>query len=106
MSNEVLDTDFLPINMITTVKGCYNELGKCNSLRIALNKHQLDLVKKLAKLQNKIVVEIEQNMFDAVICDYVVCNKDEKDTIHIGEREHYSIEDFGDCYETERRVLL
>ena len=105
MTNEILDTDFLPLDMITTAEGCRNEIGKCNDLRIALEKHQLNLVKKLAKLQNKIVVKINQNMIGACICDYVICSEEEKDTIHVGESEHYEIEDFGDCYEYEREVI-
>lgn len=105
MSNEVLDTDFLPLDLLTTEEGIQNEIGKCNSLRIALEHHQLDLVKKLAKLQNKKVVKINQLMSDGYICDYVICNEDEVDDVNILKSLHYEIEDFGDLYETEREVI-
>lgn len=105
MSNEVLDTDFLPLDLLTTEEGIRNEIGKCNDLRIALEHHQLDLVKKLAKLQNKKVVKINQHMIDGYINDYVICNENEVDDVNIAESLHYEIEDFGDCYETEREVV-
>ena len=105
MSNEVLDTDFLPLDMITTAEGIQNEIGKCNALRIALEHHQLALIKKLAKLQNKKVVRIVQQNTDGYIFDYVICNEDEVDDVSIAESLHYEIEDFGDCYETEREVI-
>lgn len=105
MSNEVLDTDFLPLDLLTTEEGIQNEISKCNSLRIALEHHQLDLVKKLAKLQNKKVVKINQQMSDGYINDYVICNEDEVDDVNIAKSLHYEIEDFGYFYETEREVI-
>lgn len=105
MSDEVLDTDFLPLDLLTTEEGIRNEIGKCNDLRIALEHHQLNLVKKLAKLQNKKVVKINQQMSEGYICDYVICNEDEVDDVNISESLHYEIEDFGDCYETDREVI-
>lgn len=105
MNNEILDTDFLPLDLLTTEEGIKNEIGKCNDLRIALEHHQLSLVKKLAKIQNKNVVKINQQMADSYICDYVICNKDEIDDVNIAESLHYEIECFGDCYETEREVI-
>lgn len=105
MSNEVLDTDFLPLDLLTTEEGIRNEIGKCNALRIALEHHQLDLIKKLAKLQNKKVVKINQQMSDGYICDYVICNENEVNDVYTTESLHYEIEDFGDCYETEREVI-
>ena len=106
MSNyQILDTDFLPLDLLITEEGIQNEIGKCNVLRIALNIHQIALIKKLAKLQNKKVVKINQQMSDGYICDYVICNEDEVNDININESLHYEIEDFGDCYETEREVI-
>lgn len=105
MSDEVLDTDFLPLDLLTTEEGIQNEIGKCNALRIALEHHQLALVKKLAKLQNKKLVKINQQMNDGYICDYVICNENEIDDVNIAESLYYEIEDFGDCYETEREVV-
>ena len=105
MSNKILDTDFLPLDLLITEEGIQNEIGKCNDLRIALEHHQLALVKKLAKLENKKVIKIIQHMTDGYICDYVICNDDEVDDVNIAESLHYEIEDFGDCYETEREVI-
>lgn len=105
MSDEVLDTDFLPLDLLTTEEGIQNEIGKCNALRIALEHHQLDLVKKLAKLQNKKVVKINQQMANGYICDYIICNEDEVDDVDILKSLHYEIEDFGDLYETDREVI-
>lgn len=105
MSDEVLDTDFLPLDLLTTEEGIQNEIGKCDALRIALEHHQLDLVKKLAKLQNKKVVKINQQMANGYICDYVICNEDEVDDVNILKSLHYEIEDFGDLYETDREVI-
>ena len=105
MSNEVLDTDFLPLDLLTTEEGIQNEIGKCNSLRIALEHHQLALVKKLAKLQNKKVVKINQQMSDGYICDYVICNENEVNDVNISESLHYEIVNFGDSYEIDREVI-
>lgn len=105
MSDEVLDTDFLPLDLLTTKEGIQHEIGKCNALRIALQHHQLALVKKLAKIQNKKVVKINQQIFDGRISDYVVCSDDETNKSFFEQSLHYEIEDFGDCYETEREVI-
>ena len=105
MNDEVLDTDFLPLDLLTTKEGVQNEIGKCNALRIALEHHQLALVKKLAKLQNKKVVKINQRMPDGYISDYVVCSDDEVNKKFFEQSLHYEIVSFGDCYEINREVV-
>ena len=97
MSNEVLDTDFLPLDLLTTEEGIQNEIGKCNALRIALEHHQLDLVKKLAKLTNNKVVRVRSNYIDVVIDDYCVVDKHiDKSCVNLAESLYFDVVDYGD----------
>ena len=105
MSNEVLDTDFLPLDLLTTEEGIQNEISKCDSLRMALMRHQLALVKKLAKITNKIVIRIEQYSNNVIINDYCVIDRNKIDDVSCADSLHYEIEDFGDCEVTEREVI-
>ena len=97
MSDEVLDTDFLPLDMITTPEGCMHEIAKCDDLRLALNNHQYTLVKLYAKLTNKKVVLVRQHFVDTVIDDFCVVDKStKKEDVNLIESLHYEIVDFGD----------
>lgn len=97
MSNEVLDTDFLPLDMITTAEGCANEITKCDELRLALSRHQYELVKLYAKLTNNKVVRTRSNYLDVVIDDYCVVDKHiDKNCVSLAESLHYDVVDYGD----------
>lgn len=102
MSNEVLDTDFLPLDMITTAEGCAKEINKCDDLRLALSRHQYELVKLYAKLTNNKVVRVRCNYIDCVIDDYCVVDKQiDKDCVSISESLYYDVIDYGDGQEVE-----
>lgn len=97
MSNEVLDTDFLPLDMITTAEGCANEITKCDELRLALSRHQYELVKLYAKLTNNKLVRIRSNYIDMITDDYCVVNKNiNKDEVNLAESLYYEVVDYGD----------
>ena len=106
MSNEVLDTDFLPLDMITTPEGCMHEIAKCDDLRLALNNHQFELVKLYAKLTNKKVVLVRQHFVDTVIDDFCVVDKStKKEDANLTESMHYEIVDFGDGQIIENKEM-
>lgn len=106
MSDEVLDTDFLPLDMITTPEGCMHEIAKCGDLRLALNNHQFTLVKLYAKLTNKKVVLVRQHFIDTVIDDFCVVNKfTKKEDVNLIESLHYEIVDFGDGQIVESKEM-
>lgn len=97
MSNEVLDTDFLPIDLIKSKEVCAQEIAKCDDLHIALKNHQYTLVKLYAKLTNKKVVLVRQQCNDVVIDDFCVVDKStKKEDVNLTESLHYEIVDFGD----------
>ena len=97
MSNEVLDTDFLPLDMITSAEGCANEITKCDELRLALSRHQYELIKLYAKLTGNKVVRIRSNCIDTVIDDYCVVDKHiDKNTVSLAESLYYDVVDYGD----------
>lgn len=97
MSNEVLDTDFLPLDLIKSKEVCAQEIAKCNDLRLALNNHQYELVKLYAKLTDKKVVLVRQHFIDTVIDDFCVVDKStKKEDTNLIESLHYEIVDFGD----------
>lgn len=75
MNDEVLDTDFLPLDLIKSKEVCAHEITKCVDLRLALNNHQFELVKLYAKLTNKKVVLVRQHFVDTVIDDFCVVDK-------------------------------
>lgn len=102
MSNEVLDTDFLPLDMITTAEGCGNEITKCDELRLALSRHQYELVKLYAKLTGNKVVRVRSNYYDVLIDDYCVVDKHiDKDSVSLSESLHYDVVDYGDSMNEE-----
>ena len=97
MSNEVLDTDFLPLDLITTAEGCANEITKCDELHLALSRHQYELVKLYAKLTNNKVVRIRSNYNYVIIDDYCVVDKlINKDSVNLAESLHFDVVDYGD----------
>lgn len=97
MDNEVLDTDFLPLDMITSAEGCANEITKCDELFLALKNHRYDLVKLYAKLTGNKVVRVRSNYIDVVIDDYCVVDKHiDKDSVSLAESLHYDVVDYGD----------
>jgi hypothetical protein len=106
MSDEVLDTDFLPLDMITTAESCMHEIAKCDDLRLALNNHQFTLVKLYAKLTNKKVVLVRQHFVDTVIDDFCVVDKStKKEDANLIESMHYEIVDFGDGQIVESKEM-
>ena len=97
MSNEILDTDFLPLDMITTAEGCANEITKCDELRLALSRHQYELVKLYAKLTNNKLVRIRSNYIDVITDDYCVVDENiNKDEVNLAESLYYEVVDYGD----------
>lgn len=97
MSDEVLDTDFLPLDLIKSKEVCANEITKCDDLRLALNNHQYTLIKLYAKLTNKKVILVRQRFIDTVIDDFCVVDKStNKEDVNLSESLYYEIIDFGD----------
>ena len=95
--NGVLDTDFLPLAMITTAEGCAKEIAKCDDLRLALSRHQYDLVKLYAKLTGNKVVRIRSNYIDVVIDDYCIVDKHiDKNSVSLHESAYFYVVDYGD----------
>lgn len=102
MSDEVLDTDFLPLDMITTAESCANEITKCDELRLALSRHQYELVKLYAKLTGNKLVRVRSNMIDAIIDDYCVVDKHiDKSCVSLAESLYFDVVDYGDGQEVE-----
>lgn len=97
MNNEVLDTDFLPLDMITTAEGCANEITKCDELRLALSKHQYELVKLYAKLTGNKVVRVRSLYNFSTIDDYCVVDKQiDKSCVGLAESLYFDVIDYGD----------
>lgn len=95
--NEILDTDFLPLDMITTAEGCANEITKCDELRLALSNHQYKLTRLYAKLTGNKLVRVGSRYYNVIIDDYCVVNKKiDKNCVNIQESLYYNIVDYGD----------
>lgn len=106
MSNEVLDTDFLSLDLIKSRDVCANEINKCNDLRLALNNHQYELVKLYTKLADKKVILVRQHFVDTIIDDFCVVRKStNKDEVSLAESLHYEIVDFGDGQIIENKEI-
>lgn len=102
MSDEVLDTDFLPLDLIKSEEVCLNEIDKCDNLRLALRRHQYELVKLYTKLTNSKLYKFTTTFDNVIVNDYIVCPK--KDNINnycIADSIHYEIENFGDDQDTD-----
>ena len=97
MSNEVLNTDFLPLDMITSAEGCMHEIAKCDDLYLALKNHRYELIKLYAKLTNNKVVRVRSNYIDVVIDDYCVVDKHiDKSCVNLAESLYFDVVDYGD----------
>lgn len=106
MNDEVLDTDFLPLDMITTSECCSKEISKCDELRLALDKHQLELVKLYAKITDTKLVKITSQYNDVIINDYVICDKEsDKYSAFIGDSCYFEIDDYGDGTELDHKEI-
>ena len=102
MSNEVLDTDFLPLDMITSAEGCINEINKCDELRLALSRHQYELVKLYTKFTGNKLVRVRCNYIDCVIDDYCVVDKQiDKNCVSLASSLYFDVVDYGDGQEVE-----
>lgn len=100
MSNEVLDTDFLPLDLIKSEEVCLSEINKCDNLRLALRRHQYALTKLYTKLTNSRLYKFTTTFDNVIINDYIVCPK--KGNINnycIADSIHYEIENFGENQE-------
>lgn len=106
MNNEVLDTDFLPLDLIKSEKVCAKEINKCDNLRLALSRHQYELVKLYAKLTNNKIVRIRSNYVDVVIDDYCVVDKHiNKDEVNLAESTYFDVVDYGDGQIVESKEM-
>ena len=96
-NNEVLDTDFLPLDLIKSEEVCLAEINKCDNLRLALRKHQYKLIELYAKLTNSRLFKFTTTFDNVTINDYIVCPKNDNiNRYSIADSIHYEIEDFGD----------
>ena len=97
MSDEVLDTDFLPLDLIKSKEVCAQEITKCDELRLALSKHQYELVKLYAKFTGNKLVRVRSHMIDCVIDDYCVVDKHiDKSCVSLAESLYFDVFDYGD----------
>ena len=102
MSNEVLDTDFLPLDLIKSEEVCEQEINKFDNLRLALRKHQYELTKLYTKLTNSKLYKFTTTFDNVIVNDYIICPK--KDNINnycIADSIHYEIIDFGEDQNTD-----
>lgn len=106
MSNEVLDTDFLPLDLIKSEEVCLAEINKCDNLRLALKRHQYKLTELYAKLTNSRLFKFTTTFNNVIINDYIVCPKNDYINRYcLADSIHYEIEDFGDDLDTDIKEI-